>query len=37
MKHSTGKIGDIAIYGQESNYTPWCLCKMNLAIHGIES
>jgi len=31
-----GKIGDISIYGQESNYTTWRLCKMNLAIRGIE-
>jgi len=28
--------GDIAIYGQESNYTTWRLAKMNLAIRGIE-
>lgn len=27
---------DIAIYGQESNYTTWRLAKMNLAIRGIE-
>jgi Type I restriction-modification system methyltransferase subunit len=26
-----GRIGDIAIYGQESNYTTWRLAKMNLA------
>lgn len=32
-----GKIGDISIYGQESNYTTWRLCKMNLAIRGIEN
>jgi type I restriction enzyme M protein len=31
-----GRIGDIAIYGQESNPTTWRLCKMNLAIRGIE-
>ena len=31
-----GKIGDISIYGQESNYTTWRLCKMNLAIRGID-
>jgi len=31
-----GKIGDIAIYGQESNYTTWRLAKMNLAIRGID-
>ena len=29
-------MGDIAIYGQESNYTTWRLAKMNLAIRGIE-
>jgi len=27
---------DIAIYGQESNYTTWRLARMNLAIRGIE-
>jgi type I restriction enzyme M protein len=32
-----GKIGDISIYGQESNQTTWRLCNMNLAIRGIES
>ncbi|MCK4412606.1 MAG: SAM-dependent DNA methyltransferase [Candidatus Eisenbacteria sp.] len=31
-----GTIGDISIYGQESNYTTWRLAKMNLAIRGIE-
>lgn len=31
-----GKAGDISIYGQESNSTTWRLCKMNLAIRGIE-
>jgi type I restriction enzyme M protein len=31
-----GKIGDISIYGQESNPTTWRLCQMNLAIRGIE-
>ena len=30
-----GRIGDIAIYGQESNYTTWRLAKMNLAVRGI--
>ena len=28
---------DIAIYGQESNYTTWKMAKMNLAIRGINS
>jgi type I restriction enzyme M protein len=32
-----GRIGDLAIYGQESNYTTWRLCKMNLAVRGIDS
>jgi len=32
-----GKIGDISIYGQESNHTTWRLAKMNLAIRGIDS
>ncbi len=32
-----GKIGDIAIYGQESNNTTWRLCKMNLAVRGIDA
>ena len=27
----------ISIYGQESNQTTWRLCKMNLAIRGIDS
>ncbi len=35
-KHG-GRIGDIAIYGQESNYTTWRLAKMNLAVRGIEA
>ena len=32
-----GRIGDIAIYGQETNYTTWRLCKMNLAVRGIDA
>ncbi len=32
-----GKIGDISIFGQESNATTWRLAKMNLAIRGIDS
>lgn len=31
-----GRRGHISVYGQESNYTTWRLCKMNLAIRGIE-
>jgi len=33
----SGRIGDISIYGQESNYTTWRLAKMNLAIRGIDA
>jgi type I restriction enzyme M protein len=36
IKAHGGRLGDIAIYGQESNYTTWRLAKMNLAIRGIE-
>ncbi|UZE92476.1 MAG: SAM-dependent DNA methyltransferase [Methanosarcinales archaeon] len=32
-----GRISDIAIYGQESNSTTGQLCKMNLAIRGIDA
>ena len=31
-----GKKDDIAIYGQESNETTYRLCRMNLAIRGID-
>jgi type I restriction enzyme M protein len=37
IKAHAGKIGDISIYGQESNYTTWRLAKMNLAIRGIDA
>ena len=32
-----GRIGDISIYGQESNATTWRLAKMNLAIRKIDA
>ena len=32
-----GRIDDIAIYGQESNHTTWRLCRMNLAVRGIDA
>lgn len=35
-KHG-GRIGDISIYGQESNQTTWRLAKMNLALRGIDA
>lgn len=37
VREHGGRIGDIAIYGQESNYTTWRLAKMNLAVRGIDS
>lgn len=36
VEEHSGTIGDISIYGQESNPTTWRLCKMNLAIRGID-
>ncbi len=32
-----GRVGDISIYGQESNYTTWRLAKMNLALRGVDA
>ena len=37
VKEHKGRVGDIAIYGQESNNTTWRLAKMNLAIRGIDA
>ena len=37
IKAHGGKIGDIAVYGQESNPTTYKLAKMNLAIRGIDA
>ena len=37
VEERRGRINDISIYGQESNQTTWRLCKMNLAIRGIDS
>jgi type I restriction enzyme M protein len=31
-----GKLGDLSVYGQESNHTTWRLAKMNLAIRGMD-
>jgi len=36
IEEHEGKIGQISVYGQESNYTTWRLSKMNLAIRGID-
>jgi len=35
-RRTGGRIGDIAVYGQESNSTTRRLAMMNLAIRGIE-
>lgn len=32
-----GRRSDIAIYGQERNHTTWRLCRMNLAVRGIDA
>ncbi len=32
-----GRLDDVHVLGQESNQTTWRLCKMNLALRGIES
>jgi type I restriction enzyme M protein len=32
-----GKVGDISIFGQESNPTTWKLARINLAIRGIDA
>lgn len=37
VEEHQGRIGDIAIYGQESNQTTWRLAKMNMAIRGIDA
>jgi len=37
VKEHQGRVNNISIYGQESNQTTWRLCKMNLAIRGIDS
>jgi len=37
IRQHGGRIGDIAVYGQESNPTTWRLARMNLAIRGIEA
>ncbi len=37
VEEHAGKIGDVAIYGQELNHTTWRLAKMNMAIRGIDA
>lgn len=36
IEEHKGKVDDISIYGQESNRTTFNLCRMNLAIRGID-
>ena len=36
IKEHQGKVDDISIYGQESNQTTYRLCRMNLALRGID-
>lgn len=36
LEEHQGRIDDLSIYGQELNATTWKLCKMNLAIRGLE-
>ncbi|MDA2175224.1 class I SAM-dependent DNA methyltransferase [Bacillus cereus] len=36
VEEHQGKIGNLSIYGQELNSTTWKLCRMNLAIRGLE-
>jgi|SRR5665648_29717 len=37
VENRTGRRDGLAVYGQESNPTTWKLCRMNLAIRGIEA
>lgn len=37
IEEHQGRVGDIAVYGQESNQTTWRLAKMNMAIRGIDA
>lgn len=37
VEEHQGKIGDLSVYGEESNPTTWKLAKMNLAIRGIDN
>lgn len=36
VEEHQGRIDDLSIYGQELNATTWKLCKMNLAIRGLD-
>lgn len=36
IEEHQGRLGDISVYGQESNPTTWRLAAMNMAIRGID-
>jgi transcriptional regulator with XRE-family HTH domain len=36
VEEHQGRIDNLSIYGQELNATTWKLCKMNLAIRGLD-
>ncbi len=36
VEEHKGKIENLSIYGQELNSTTWKLCRMNLAIRGLD-
>ena len=36
IERHQGRLDDISVYGQESNQTTYRLCRMNLAIRGID-
>ncbi|HEX8310013.1 MAG TPA: N-6 DNA methylase [Chthoniobacteraceae bacterium] len=36
MEEHGGKLGNLSVYGQESNPTTWRLAAMNMAIRGID-
>lgn len=36
VQEHQGRRNNISIYGQESNQTTWKLCRMNLAVRGID-
>lgn len=37
VENHQGKLNDIVVYGQESNHTTYRLCRMNLAVRGINA
>ncbi|PRR85871.1 type I restriction-modification system subunit M [Clostridium luticellarii] len=37
IKEHQGRVNDLSIYGQELNSTTWKLCRMNLAIRGLDA